>query len=151
MVKYHVYLPKIGKELNPQKGTIELALTGQKRMQLEPWSSASCWYYQNHLSTYKVLCMCISLNSLFRPPFINGRPHSLEFFSRVMENVLSLSLKEVKIYSPELWPKKIKWTNIWFFKNYKLSFRLIKSSNLCRRASKIVPKIAFFWFQQINF
>lgn len=136
MVKYHVYLPKIGKELNPQKGTIELALTGQKRMQLEPWSSASCWYYQNHLSTYKVLCMCISLNSLF---------------SRVMENVLSLSLKEVKIYSPELWPKKIKWTNIWFFKNYKLSFRLIKSSNLCRRASKIVPKITFFWFQQINF
>ena len=136
MVKYHVYLPKIGKELNPQKGTIELALTGQKRMQLEPWSSASCWYYQNHLSTYKVLCMCISLNSLF---------------SRVMENVLSLSLKEVKIYSPELWPKKIKWTNIWFFKNYKSSFRLIKSSNLCRRASKIVPKITFFWFQQINF
>ena len=129
MVKYHVYLPKIGKELNPQKGTIELALTGQKRMQLEPWSSASCWYYQNHLSTYKVLCMCISLNSLF---------------SWVMENVLSLSLKEVKIYSPELWPKKIKWTNIWFFKNYKLSFRLIKSSNLCRRASKIVPKITFF-------
>ena len=131
MVKYHVYLPKIGKELNPQKGTIELALTGQKRMQLEPWSSASCWYYQNHLSTYKVLCMCISLNSLF---------------SRVMENVLSLSLKEVKIYSPELWPKKIKWTNIWFFKNYKSSFRLIKSSNLCSRASKIVPKNSLFYF-----
>ena len=134
MVKYHVYLPKIGKELNPQKGTIELALTGQKRMQLEPWSSASCWYYQNHLSTYKVLCMCISLNSLF---------------SRVMENVLSLSLKEVKIYSPELWPKKIKWTNIWFFKNYKSSFRLIKSSILCRRASKIVPKITSFLISTI--